>query len=71
MAFQIDIVSNSGHDTLNFKTREEAVRRAQEIATRDNKWMYVGANYVSADALTPDMLDEDTPLTLTNPLVGG
>ena len=71
MAYQINVVSNSGHDSFDFKTREEAVQRAQEISRRDNKWIYVGPNYVSADALTPEMVEEDTPLTLTNPLVGG
>ena len=69
--YKINVVSNEGHTEFAFETKEEAVEKAKEIATKDNKWLYVGSQFVNKEDLTPGMINEVDDITLTNPLAGG
>lgn len=71
MAYHVNVVSNEGHTEYTYDTKEEAVEGITDIANRDHKWVYIGANFVETEDLTVGHIKEDETITLTNPLIGG
>jgi len=71
MVYKVDVVSNEGHTTLEFTSKEELVERVRDLAKDDSKWVYIDSNFVDAKTLNVGHITEDAPIILTNPLVGG